>query len=417
MKCRFSRPLAAFAVAATAILLAGSCKKRSTLESDLDFGSGEHKWLGDAAFEQACGDAPGLCPDTKTLLRKDGKEAYSYGDLVAFSGDFFEKPNDIYDKSEKLLGRFSNKKYVMSHFEKQVQAINKMYHGDEEAIYPSNSVGVAVSIPQYGILALNNDVHFGWHNMVAYIEHHQAALDMAKEAHALRKTDAQTAHKKFIHALFLNAFADHFLTDAFAAGHIRVPRSQLKSWAADKRYTSSLSGTIAKVVHDFDGKLGKHFPKGLHVKNAVGHAWSSRVDAELFIRLDNDTNTVELPTQAVRMSLEEVFKAYETGTVPSGIFAAAQLVPYVDTSIEKGLGNRFQSLTPEEMEALVASKDWFSKVPYFTKVTVQHISLLSTDLPRLMDDFSAYVRTDVRNKPVITKRLPAAYIDYFSTIQ
>lgn len=27
-------------------------------------------------------------------------------------------------------------------------------------------------------------------------------------------------------ALFTNAFADHFLTDAFAAGHVRVPRAE-----------------------------------------------------------------------------------------------------------------------------------------------------------------------------------------------
>ncbi len=395
--------------------MATACKNRNANESDVSFGSGEHKWLGDKSYKNACDIAKGPCAGDRKLKRKNGKESYTYGDLVAFSGDFFSGPSDIYDKAENLLGRVNSKGYVKSHFEKQVEAINKMYHG-EDGDYPHNDFKVSISIPQYGLLAMDNDSHFGWHNMVQYVKNHEMALELALAAYNLKATDLDQAKEKLNHAMFVNAFADHFLTDGFAAGHLRVPRTQIKDWAAQKKYTATLGGTISKVVHDFDGKLGKHFPEGLWVKNAAGKQWATRVDSELFKRLENDQDAVDIPVKAVELSLLEVFEVFKTGKKPEGVFAGAQLVPFADTAKEIGLSKRFENLSNNEIDDMVASKAWFSNVPFLTKVTSNHVKQLKKDLPGMMKSFAKQVTNEVNGDENISKRLPAEYIQYYKNI-
>lgn len=66
--------------------------------------------------------------------------------------------------------------------------------------------------------------------ITAYAVGHGIALKLARQA-ASEKT-FEEKRKKLMEAYLYDAFAAHFLTDLFSAGHLRVPRRQLhcKSW-------------------------------------------------------------------------------------------------------------------------------------------------------------------------------------------
>lgn len=69
-------------------------------------------------------------------------------------------------------------------------------------------------------LALINFDHFGEDARTAYKAGHLAALRQAASSKSPANLESAYA---------LNAFADHFLEDSFAAGHLRVPRQKLHS--------------------------------------------------------------------------------------------------------------------------------------------------------------------------------------------
>ena len=59
--------------------------------------------------------------------------------------------------------------------------------------------------------------HFGWYNIIEYINVHNQALDLALKAHDFRgENRLEDAEYYFNKSLFFNAYADHFLTDAFS---------------------------------------------------------------------------------------------------------------------------------------------------------------------------------------------------------
>ncbi|MEF2985641.1 phospholipase, partial [Pseudomonas aeruginosa] len=69
-------------------------------------------------------------------------------------------------------------------------------------------------------------------------------------------------------AYAMNSFADHFLTDLFSAGHLRVPRKQLAAVVTP----GELGSLISRFMHDEDSKFG------LKVRNAMGAQWHAYGD-------------------------------------------------------------------------------------------------------------------------------------------
>lgn len=75
-------------------------------------------------------------------------------------------------------------------------------------------------------------------------------------------------------------------------------------------------------MHDEDNKLG------LHVSNSKGESWKAFGDAKLF-EAENAENCKRL-AECLQASIDEVYKAFETGQVPpSSMYAAERLVPTV----------------------------------------------------------------------------------------
>jgi hypothetical protein len=117
----------------------------------------------------------------------------------------------------------------------------------------------------------------------------------------------------------VNAFADHFLTDLFSAGHLRVPRKPLQAASLTTGYKTvdavllpalnsllgapdMLGGMLAKKMHDEDGA------SGLKVRNARGDQWTAYGDGYLFD--GPSTQNLAFVRQAVQISIDEVWQAY-----------------------------------------------------------------------------------------------------------
>jgi hypothetical protein len=94
---------------------------------------------------------------------------------------------------------------------------------------------------RYGDLALRNNTHFSEDglNFRTFAKYHHKALEMV----AKQGSTPDATHPIPARALFHTAFGCHFLTDAFSASHMRVPRKSLGAFSA-------------KLMHDVDGLVG-----------------------------------------------------------------------------------------------------------------------------------------------------------------
>lgn len=200
----------------------------------------------------------------------------TYGEVVALAGDYYGTPEEL---SEELTPAVA-------------EAIRGVTPQDEGTFLLNTHRGWF----DYVNLANENQDHFAPRSWARYALHHKEALLLALD----KDLDA---------ALVRNAFADHFLTDAFASGHLRVPRDLLVG----------LSGGLpSKKMHDEENV------HGLWVRSASGFVWRCYGDDQL------GTNPVHLTltAHAVGLSLLRVFRAYRMeGRVAAGLRDALEEGP------------------------------------------------------------------------------------------
>jgi hypothetical protein len=182
----------------------------------------------------------------------------TYGEVVALAGDYYATPEEL---AEELTPAVA-------------EAIRGVTPQDEGTFLLNTHRGWF----DYAQLANENQDHFAPRCWARYAQHHAEALKLA-------------LNKDIDAALVRNAFADHFLTDAFASGHLRVPRDGLVG----------LSGALpTRQMHDEENV------QGLWVQSASGFVWRAYGDDNL------GTNPVHLTltAYAVGLSLQRLFKAY-----------------------------------------------------------------------------------------------------------
>jgi hypothetical protein len=122
----------------------------------------------------------------------------------------------------------------------------------------------------------------------------------------------------------MSAFADHFLTDLFASGHLRVPRRAI---SAD--FAENYSAAAARHQHIEDN----HF--GLFVRNATGRCWKCFGDGH-FGTMQGYENRM-LATQAIQTTYGEVFDTYR-GFQPPSNYAALSQTPQIDLVMDREAG-------------------------------------------------------------------------------
>jgi hypothetical protein len=161
----------------------------------------------------------------------------TYGDLVAFGGDHFKDFADIAGEASSPAGRVRLKR--LQYLTENEATLNPAY---EDATTISKEYA-----ERYKNLALENVSHFsgGGTALTTWQKLHRQAVLNALEAGKQGDSTALAGAYAF------NAFADHYLTDSFSSGHIRVPREQVII------FYKKLAGEVFQHIIDYvSGRLG-----------------------------------------------------------------------------------------------------------------------------------------------------------------
>jgi hypothetical protein len=167
--------------------------------------------------------------------------------------------------------------------------------------------------------------------------------DMLPQANALKEQAKALA----IHALEVNGFGDHFLTDAYAGGHIVTPRADFLDGYVTKLLGVKEVGSVlhcgsipSLAWHDLDNKFG------VMVKNRKGEKWRTYGD-----NYANHGAPLGEPTtmgQVVKATSISIRQMWETaaGNKPQSLTEVLDLLPApeLDPAI-------YPAWTPEDWEA------------------------------------------------------------------
>jgi len=165
---------------------------------------------------------------------------------------------------------------------------------------------------RYLKLAMQDYDHFGQNAWISYVTGHRLAIEQAVLAHQTGDiSQLETAYA-------INAFACHFLSDRFAAGHIRTPRQE----AAEHVTPSTVGSLVVNFMHEEENA------SSLHVHNRNGDHWLAYGDKSYFNQ-KNDTHR-EILDKTLQASADQVFAAYITGSPSHEIDTVYNLIPQAD---------------------------------------------------------------------------------------
>ena len=168
----------------------------------------------------------------------------------------------------------------------------------------------------YVALAQYNFDHFGKEAERAYEAGHAVALATAAAAHGIE--DKESRARLLVRALTQELFACHFLTDLFAAGHMRTPRKALvehvhqrmgHSFVDDNTTKMGVAaGLLAQAMHDEDNHEGLEVSSEQHPD-----PWPAYGDHCYYEQASDANNTqMEAAVVAALGSVMTTFKGEET---------------------------------------------------------------------------------------------------------
>ena len=142
--------------------------------------------------------------------------------------------------------------------------------------FDSDMLQMIVTNGAYAELAMTNERHFSPSNWQAFETAHTQALQIIDRQVPINSVTIEYAPIP-ADAIAQLAYGMHFLTDAFAAGHMRTPRRALG------RSGSLLSG----VMHDLENELG------LTVQNGFRKRWRAFGDSHLDVSTPEQVRLLE----------------------------------------------------------------------------------------------------------------------------
>lgn len=419
-----------------------ACKAIEPL-SESKFFSAEHAMIGDWGYQEAIdsyvrkkidecprGNDVDFCYN-RHYSNSDSSFQFSYGEIVAFSGDFFEKPEPLFNVEKVGVLKFQRQDIVTikKNFIKEKDYIDDVIHGDLNGKYPDTDLMSMLAIPEYLSLAITNTPHFGFNNIKHYVKYHKLAMNKALEARENKDIN------KLREAIFYNGFADHFLTDGFASGHIRVPRQQIYNWMKSQNLENKsekdkarMAGTLSRILHDKDGEVRESGAHGMAVKNSRGDEWFARCDSQLFWdrSLEGEENafkvlkteTVLMPIRAVQASVIELFDAYYNGKVNEGIYEAIKYIPF-PTPSQPDLVSVFPSINNQkQLDKIMEIIPFYAKNEVLSGVNEEIVKEFLKSLPEIMKEFRNQIKNDVaQNQDNFVAHLPKEYLEAYTSIK
>lgn len=323
-----------------------------------NFEYAEHLHLGDSLKLGWHDETSSLAKD-RVITLENGLNL-TYGQINALGGDFFGSNEPICnaDGLEEQIKRFEEGYATLAIDPAGVQDAQKLVKLKDDEVQLFNKAAAEGKSPSsvylnevhstrdnliaalqgifgrkekgYLGLALINFDHFGEDARKAYNAGHTAALRKAASSKEPRTLEIAYA---------MNGFADHFLEDSFASGHLRVPRQILHG---SVNVAADICGMVSKTnapnsqnptnprqyMHDEDNALG------LEVENLLGETWKMYGDKKL-LNFENQANLAKCHS-ALMASTQEVFAAWSTGTVPPlGTYAAWTHAPVLSSAFSE----------------------------------------------------------------------------------
>lgn len=224
------------------------------------------------------GITPGFTPPVQTALTSlfDAQHGLSlparampagkipYWILIGLAADVCATPDDLITALGRRQGTITN---VVDVFYREAKSTFKDEFDVPLMLLDLISTEDDVN---YVALAKRNASHFAGDNLLFYLAYHHAAVTEATRC--ATTTDSSLAAKRLIAALHAEAFASHFLTDMFSAGHARIPRwTFLRAFKDDANRGSLMS----RLLHQHEGRLG------VFMTNALGQVWYAYGDTHV----------------------------------------------------------------------------------------------------------------------------------------
>lgn len=184
----------------------------------------EHRDIGDLASGRTL----------TTIVYGERGERLTFGEMVALAGDHFETYNEMVDLTGTAAGRA---KIAWARW----YALDLKKQNVREPKADKNYV-----MERYYVLASRNWSHFsaGGDAWSHYVSWHSKAIADAFQS------GQEGSESVWRRALTKEAFGDHFLTDMFSAGHVRVPRIAIRDWYAQHIPGDRLLRYMARFLYD-----------------------------------------------------------------------------------------------------------------------------------------------------------------------
>lgn len=294
------------------------------MPSGLGYGSPEHWYLGSYVSLIMPNGSGGIVTATGNNVtvktEKVGFTTYnlSFADIIWLAGDIFGEPKQVISLSSNPSATFllnaaafdKYKKYlpkVLSIFKQELAENQSNIANGNRLVVPKHYnydynnatggwgglFGALFVQGLYVKLAAENYDHFGSNAFTAYSVGHTLALKAASTANNA---------SDLAYAYFLDGFADHFLTDMFAAGHVRTPRQEIVKYCSN--LPQGAASYLTKLEHDQDGT------NGVWYLNNNGQVWLGFGDDSLFIPQNSDNKNFAIA--ALQTSVSQVYNAYIT---------------------------------------------------------------------------------------------------------
>ena len=260
-----------------------------------------------------------------------GKLQLTPGDVIALMGDFYRSPQALLNaspeevaellaaiKSERageLGGGKANERY---------QEITAKHRKNEDTFLE---------------LAKVNKPHFTPGNRAEWTRLHLEAIREARESQSLQTLKSQRP-AVLQEALLIDAAGGHFLTDAFASGHLfnkqeletriiiylknnppRPANPEMQGYFALSEALGVMPQLVLKNIHD---RLNT---EGVEVTNKKGMKWRTFGDD----RLKNAQETLRIGALAVYLSRRQVMQAQQIGTPDPDPAEVLDLLPDEDS--------------------------------------------------------------------------------------
>ena len=276
------------------------------------FGSSEHVAIGEAV------KLKGL-PKENTPLFIKGVTPIQFQHIVALAGDFYGVADEAIslpggtnpEKTERFKKAFNTLaqadndelRKVLLEIDHECTAVK--YSSLPHHCYSSHMLEKNKAIKKIkndiDALLIDNSDHFSANAEDTYRIGHALALSVAMDAG--KRKDLEGLKQAYA----LDAFACHFLTDLFAAGHIRNQRGELESFLVSqlgfsKNMAKPLAGILTGAQHEKDGN------EGLNVSNKKGDHWRAFGDGSFFEPKNKENREKVIST--TQKSVDEIYYAY-----------------------------------------------------------------------------------------------------------